>query len=526
MIQNLNNFEQAAHWLQSKTRGKLTVDSRQAEAGDAFIAWPGYAHDARAFVATAIDQGAVACLVEQEGIEDFNNNWNENKVASYRGLKTACGYIADAYYEHPSDSIKVLAVTGTNGKTSIAWWLSAALAKLETRCGVIGTLGVGEVSASIVKGKAKESLNNFEVNGLTTPDPLTLQKSLKQFKESGVQYCAIEASSIGIAEHRLGGTKINTAIFTNLSRDHLDYHKNMDDYWSAKSALFELPDLVCAVINVDDLKGKELSLRLKSKNDPKLKIIQISELGFGELNASEISYPNSKGGLGFKVSLKNESGNNQTALINTQLVGRYNVSNLLCVIATLTQLGFEFEKVVKACEDLPPVIGRMERIGEGGATQPIVIVDYAHTPDALEKALLSLRPLTQGGGELHCLIGCGGDRDSGKRPEMAQVAYKHSDKVIFTADNPRTENPQSIINEMLSGIAGLDTTKVVTEPSRSLAIEQLIQQAKDGDVVLLAGKGHENYQEINGVKNVFSDAEEAERVLARLRSGNSYRRCA
>ncbi len=514
MIQNLNNYTQAAQWLHSKSSGELTVDSRRAKPGDAFVAWPGYASDARAYVKSAIEQGAAACLVEQEGIEDFNENWNEHKVASYSGLKTACGYIADAYYEHPSTTVKVLAVTGTNGKTSIAWWLSAALSKLDNRCGVIGTLGVGEVTVSTEENKVNVSFKDIEVNGLTTPDPLTLQRSLKRFKDHGIEYCAIEASSIGIAERRLSGTRINTAIFTNLSRDHLDYHKSMDDYWSAKSALFEMPGLVCAIINVDDPRGEELSRRLKAKNEAKLKIIQVSECGLGELNASEIIYPNTKGGLGFRVTFNSESGINQTALVDTQLVGRYNVSNLLCVIATLTQLGFDFESAVRACEGLPPVVGRMQRISESESTKPVVIVDYAHTPDALEKALMSLKPLTQRGGELHCLIGCGGDRDAGKRPEMAQVAYKHSDKVVFTADNPRTENPQSIMKEMLEGIAGFDQSKVVTELDRALAIKQIILQARAGDIVLLAGKGHENYQEINGNKTAFSDAEEAEKVLA------------
>ena len=474
--------------------------------------------------------------MEEEGVEEFAANWDDNLVATYKGLKVAGGFIADAYYENPSQSVNVLAVTGTNGKTSIAWWLSAALALLGSRCGVIGTLGVGEIKSLDKNEEPSSLLKNFKPNGLTTPDPLTLHQSLKAFKESGVKYCALEASSIGIAEHRLSGLKINTAIFTNFSRDHLDYHKSMEEYWSAKSSLFDAADLVCAVINVDDPKGLELSARLLEKNDPDLKIIRVSEKGLGDLNASEISYPNAQGGLGFKVALnevlsaasKDSSKSdciNTTQTVNTTLVGRYNVSNLLCVIGTLIHLGYELEEVAQICATLPPVAGRMQRIGthlsgdKAGSNKvnksntPVVVVDYAHTPDALENALQSLRPLTQFGGQLYCMIGCGGDRDSGKRPQMAQVAYNRADKVVFTADNPRSEKAQNIIDDMLAGIKSADPSKVTVEIDRSKAISRLISQAGASDIVLLAGKGHEDYQEINGIKTPFSDIEHAKRAL-------------
>ena len=516
MIHNIITHTQAAQWLQAKTHAQLTVDSRRVKPGDAFVAWPGYAHDGRAFVQSAIDKGALACLVEAEGVEGFSANWNESLVASYKGLKEAGGLIADAYYEHPSKSVGVLAVTGTNGKTSIAWWLSAALSKLGSRCGVIGTLGVGEVQTSKREDSPLDLLKNFKANGLTTPDPLTLHQSLNAFKECGVQYCALEASSIGIVEHRLNGVRVNTAIFTNLSRDHLDYHSSMDDYWQAKSSLFDNSELVCAVINIDDPKGTELRDRLLKKNDPKLKIICISESGAGggDLNAHDIRYPNAKGGLGFKVSMKGGLGGAESVVIETQLVGRYNVSNILCVLATLSHLGYELGEAAKVCAKLPPVAGRMQRINDNSSTDPIVIVDYAHTPDALEKALASLKPLTQLGGQLHCLIGCGGDRDSGKRPHMAQAAHANADKVIFTADNPRTEKAQSIIDEMLAGIAQLDNAKVSVEIDRAKAIGRLIHEARAGDIILLAGKGHEDYQDVNGVKISFSDVQQAEIALA------------
>jgi UDP-N-acetylmuramoyl-L-alanyl-D-glutamate--2,6-diaminopimelate ligase len=532
----LNTYREASQWLKSKAHGELSVDSRRIKAGDAFVAWPGYANDGRAFVQSAIDKGALACLVEEEDVAEFAAHWDSNLVATYKGLKVAGGFIADAYYENPSQSVNVLAVTGTNGKTSIAWWLSAALALLGSRCGVIGTLGVGELKSLGKNEEPSTLLKNFKPNGLTTPDPLTLHQSLKVFKESGVKYCALEASSIGIAEHRLNGLKINTAIFTNLSRDHLDYHKSMEEYWSAKSSLFDTADLVCAVINVDDPKGLELSARLLEKNDPDLKIIRVSEKGLGDLNASEITYPNALGGLGFRVELNEgasaaskvgykPANTHETQTLDTKLVGRYNVSNLLCVIGTLIHLGYELQEVLQVCANLPPVVGRMQRVEthfNGDLSQsnkpnksntPIVVVDYAHTPDALENALESLRPLTQLGGQLYCMIGCGGDRDSGKRPQMAQVAYSRADKVVFTADNPRSEKAQNIIDDMLAGITSADPSKVTVELDRSKAISRLISQAGASDIVLLAGKGHEDYQEINGIKTPFSDIEQAKQAL-------------
>ena len=516
MIQNLTNYSEASQWLKSKTQGSLCGDSRVIQAGDAFIAWPGYAQDARAYVNSALNKGAKACLVEKVGVEAYNQNWDESLVATYQGLKADGGLIADAYYEHPSRSVEVLAVTGTNGKTSIAWWLSTALAKLGSRCGVIGTLGVGEMKPSDNQASPSELLKIFKANGLTTPDPFTLNRSLKQFKDSGVKYCALEASSIGIVEHRLSGTKINTAIFTNLSRDHLDYHQSVENYWNAKSSLFDSPELVCAVINVDDPRGVELYERLQCKGqnkDSKLKIIRVSESGNGDLNATNISYPNSRGGLGFTVINSQVNEGLQSTLIETSLVGRYNVSNLLCVIATLCNLGYRLEDIGRVCSEISPVVGRMQSINQRTLTAPLVIVDYAHTPDALEKALESLKPLTKSGGQLHCLIGCGGDRDKGKRPQMALAAYKNAHKVILTSDNPRSENPQTIIEDMLRGLEGLDRSKILIEVDRAQAIQAILKNSTAGDIVLIAGKGHEDYQEINGIKTKFSDTEQALSVM-------------
>lgn len=530
MIKHLSTPREAALWLHSKVRGSLCADSRAVHDGDGFVAWPGYAVDGRSFVQSAIDKGAAACLVEHAGLDGIEQlGWQESKVASLAGLKELGGCVADAYFESPSAYVKVLAVTGTNGKTSVAWWLSAALSKLERRCTVIGTLGVGEVNTNKGALSTQELLSTFQSTGLTTPDPITLQRSLKICRDSQIEYCALEASSIGIAEHRMGAVNVHTAIFTNLSRDHLDYHADMQAYFEAKAKLFEQSGLRCAVINVDDPRGEELAHRLSERvaqsqhsgqGTGELRIIRVSEHARGDLNAEQIDYPTEQGGLSFVMRLVGDGAQTQTAVIETALVGRYNVSNLLCVAAALLSLGFNLEEVASACTALPAVAGRMQRVRPSRAnvqsTGPVVVVDYAHTPDALEQALKSLKPLVREGAQLHCVIGCGGNRDSGKRPEMARVATRNATRVTLTADNPRGEVVQSILDDMLRGVeranSGVDAALRI-QPERALAIAQSIAEADAFDVILLAGKGHENTQEIEGVKYPFSDVEHAQRAL-------------
>jgi UDP-N-acetylmuramoyl-L-alanyl-D-glutamate--2,6-diaminopimelate ligase len=423
--------------------------------------------------------------------------------------------IADAYYDQPSQEVRVLAVTGTNGKTSVSWWLGAALSLLGQKCGVIGTFGVGEVNATAVSDESREldQLAHFTPNGLTTPDPLTLQQSLAQFKESGAGYCALEASSIGIVEHRLSGTRIHAGIFTNLSRDHLDYHPSMQAYWEAKRALFDWPDLKLAIINVDDSHGLQLYELLKDHRKD-LRVIGFGESEHAQLKAQEVIYPNERGGLSFEICYSEEGQPLERGLLSTPFLGRYNVSNLLAVIALLRAEGFKLENVLSACANLPPVMGRMQRVKDTGSDAPCVVVDYAHTPDALEKALQSLKPIHQAqNGKLHCVVGCGGQRDPGKRPQMAKVASLLADCVTLTSDNPRAEQAQDIINDMLAGLDSNALHNTFVEIDRSKAIHQTIARAKRGDVVLIAGKGHENYQEINGVRTTFSDVLQAKAAL-------------
>ena len=490
MTTALYSPEQAAHWLLGKVSGCLTTDSRQTGKGDGFIAWPGAATDGRIHVETAVAAGASACLVERDGVDQFE--FSSDAIAHYAGLKAASGPIAAVYFGHPSHMLDVVAVTGTNGKTSVSWWLAQALSHVHRRCGVVGTLGIGEPGAMVL-------------NGLTTPDPVLLQQQLRQFVDAGFYACALEASSIGLCEHRLDSVAVDVAVFTNFTQDHLDYHGSMARYWLAKKALFGWPGLKAAVINIDDPKGQTLSAELDANL---LDIWTYSCETSARLQARNIRY--TAQGVMFDI-VEGE----QWQTLQTRLVGHFNVANLLGVIGAMRALGVTLSDAAGACAVLLPVPGRMEILSF--KNQPTVVVDYAHTPDALEKALLALRPLAASrGGQLWCVFGCGGDRDVSKRPLMAGVAERFADRVVVTSDNPRNEDPHAIINQMLNGLRQCSNAQVV--PDRAAAIAQTLALAQSGDVVLVAGKGHENYQEMHGVRTPFSDRVEIEHAVAsRLR---------
>ena len=479
----------AVAWLRQRVTGTLHTDSRQIAPGDGFIAWPGAATDGRAHVADALARGAVACLVEQEGAAPFGLAGEH--IAALTGLKAATGDIAAQWFEQPSQALDVVAFTGTNGKTSSAWWLAGALQNCELQahapCALVGTLGMGLAP-------------NLENTGMTTPDPVRLQRAFRQFVDTGVRTCAIEASSIGLAEHRLAGTRIRVAAFTNFTQDHLDYHAGMDAYWQAKAALFDWPGLQAAVINTDDAHGAALHTALAARS---LDLWSVSLQPGARLCAEAIAFEGA--GLCFTVVEGSERHR-----LHTAVVGTYNVSNLLGVLAALRALGVPLAQAVQACTDLQPVPGRMERIAQPGA--PLVAVDYAHTPDALAKALQALRPLAEErGGRLWCVFGCGGDRDTSKRPLMGAAAQHHADRVLVTSDNPRSEDPAHIIHQVLMGtIAG---TTVRAEPDRAAAIALALAVASADDVVLIAGKGHEDYQETAGERRPFSDMEQARMAL-------------
>ena len=500
VLLSLSSAQDAVRWLRERVTGTLQTDSRLIQPGDGFIAWPGAATDGRFHVGNALSRGAVACLVEQEGVDVFG--FAGAHMAAMRGLKAATGPIAASWFDVPTKYLDVFAVTGTNGKTSTAWWLAEALNTLAGQqdvvgykgCALIGTLGVGKPGA-------------MESTGLTTPDPVRLQRAFAEFVSEDLGACAIEASSIGLAEHRLSGTRIRMAMFTNFTQDHLDYHPSMEAYWAAKRVLFDWPGLRTAVINIDDMRGLQLQSELEGSN---LDVWSYSTRGPARLRARDITHNHE--GLVFAVV---EGANSYT--LQTQLIGQYNVSNLLCVICALRALGVALEHALWACAQLSAVPGRMERITSAG--QPMIAVDYAHTPDALDKALQALRPMTQErGGKLWCVFGCGGNRDTRKRPQMGTIAQRLADRVVVTSDNPRNEDPDEIIHQIMQGTVAGDTVRV--QPDRALAIAETIAAAQSTDVVLLAGKGHEDYQEVHGERHHFSDLEQARAALA-LRTGGA-----
>jgi UDP-N-acetylmuramoyl-L-alanyl-D-glutamate--2,6-diaminopimelate ligase len=505
VVSQLHTPQEAAAWLRGRVKGVLHTDSRRVQANDGFIAWPGGVRDGRAFVADVLQQGANAALVEREGLEAFD--WATAQatqtIACYEGLKAASGPIAAAYYEQPSQALDVIAITGTNGKTSTAWWLAHALQALGQRCAVVGTLGVGEV-------------HDLQATGMTTPDPVLLQARLRDMVNQGVKACAVEASSIGIAEHRLDGTRIKVAVFTNFTQDHLDYHGSMAAYWQAKTALFDWAGLSAAVIQVDDPMGRALAQQLCARADLKVWTFACdSEAPEGcdasrHLRATQIVQ--GQRGLQFSVAC---GANSYTHDMHTTLVGGYNVSNLLGVMTVLCAIGHALPAAAQVCQDLPSVPGRMQTLG--GHDEPLVVVDYAHTPDAVAQAVQALLPMAQArGGQVTCVLGCGGDRDVSKRPLMAAMAEQHAHRVVLTSDNPRSENPDNILQQMLQGVQSAQAIRLV--PDRAQAIAWAVQNVAPNDVVLIAGKGHEDYQEIAGVRHPFSDAEHAQLALQQRRS--------
>jgi UDP-N-acetylmuramyl-tripeptide synthetase len=481
-LTRLKSPDAAARWLREWVTGTLRSDSRLVQAGDAFIAWPGYAVDGRQFARAALAAGAATSLVEHEGVEAFS--FEDARIASLPQLKAATGAIADAFYGRPSEALDVVATTGTNGKTSTAWWTAQALTLLGRRCGVVGTLGIGEP-------------DKLQFTGLTTPDPVRLHAALRRFVDDGFQACAIEASSIGIVEHRLAGLRIAVALFTNFTRDHLDYHGTMDAYWQAKHTLFGWPGLRAAVVNLDDERGAALAEQLQAGA---LDVWTYAVARPARLSAQAVDYTG--GGLAFDV---HEQGG-ATLHVQSRLIGDYNTSNLLAVIGGLRALGVPLTDVVRIVPQLTPVPGRMQRVGAGA---PEVVVDYAHTPDALQKVLAALRPLAAArGGALWCVFGCGGDRDASKRPLMGGIAERGADRAIVTSDNPRSEPPLEILRQIA---AGMQAATLVED--RSEAIGRAVQAADARDVILIAGKGHEDYQEIAGVKHPYSDIEQAQAAL-------------
>jgi len=495
-------------WIRAAAPGgRLVSDSRRVQPGDVFFAYPGDALDGRRFIAAAVDAGAAAIVLDPH---DFA--WDAAIATPHLpvpSLKQVAGPIAHAVLGQPDRAMFTVAVTGTNGKTSCALWTAQALARLGETAAVIGTLGVG-----VIQPKAKTEAQ-FDVTGYTTPDAVLLAQTLAELNARGVTSLAIEASSIGLVQERTAGMHIDVAVFTNLTRDHLDFHGDMASYEAAKVKLFEWPGLQHAIVNLDDAAGQRLVAHLRT-NFPALAVTGYTldaaarvQDGVAVLRASGMRSKNA----GTECQVETPLGN---ATIRSRLVGNYNVSNTLAVLGALLARGVALKAAVEAIEALAPAPGRMQQMG--GQDAPMIVIDYAHTPDALEKTLDALRQVADDrGGQLWCVFGCGGDRDPGKRPQMGRIAQS-ADQVLVTSDNPRSEEPAAIIAQIVAGMDANDpASRLQTVEDRASAILLAVKQAAKQDVILLAGKGHEPYQEIKGRKMPFSDTDHAALALtARL----------
>lgn len=464
------------------------------------MAYPGATRDGRAYIREAIGRGAISVLWESKGFA-----WDARcKVPNLAvpNLRRHAGEIATRVYSRPSRRMWMVGVTGTNGKTTCSQWIAQALTAMGRRCAVIGTLGYG------LRPPLRPMAN-------TTPDAVWLHSQLAELARRGARAVSMEVSSIGLEQDRVAGIEFDVALFTNISRDHLEYHRTMRRYREAKAKLFAWDSLQHAVVNLDDDFGAELAHRIRR---PGLKVMGY---GFGGARAPRsIRVAGSDiraGASGLSFSVDTPWG---TARVVSPVLGRFNASNLLGTLAVLLASGFGLRRAVAALARLKPLPGRMQRVG--GGTRPLVVVDYAHTPDALEKVLRALRelmfyrsPVTGRGSRLICVFGCGGERDRGKRPQMGRIAAHLADSVVITSDNPRGEDPRRIISEIVEG-ARPGSGELKVNPDRRVAICAAIAKAQRGDIVLVAGKGHENYQEVRGVKHPFSDAAVAREALATL----------
>lgn len=449
----------------------LTQDSRRVQSGDVFIAVPGVNGDGRRFIDAALHAGAHAVftesahasLAELAGVP----------IIGVPGLHARIGEIAGHFYGEPARAMEFFAVTGTNGKTSTSWFLRDALAFFGRRAGLVGTFGMQCHGLDIATGH-------------TTPDAISLHAGLAQFRERQVDVVAMEASSHALQQHRLAGVPVSTAIFTNLSRDHLDYHGDMDSYFAAKAKLFVRPELQLAVINTRDSRGAQLRDRVANK-------VRVLSYAANDADIYSADWRADDTGMTFTLCLPEAQ-----VTCRAPVYGRFNLENLLAVAAVLHGLNYAAEDIAAALSHVTPVPGRMQRVGNQG---PRVLVDYAHTPDGLEKALAATREHFSG--RLVCVVGCGGNRDAGKRPQMAALAERLADALVITSDNPRHEAPQAIVADMMGGIK--DANAVTVQIDRRRAIEQAIAGAGSDDVVLIAGKGHETWQEIGAEKMPFDD---------------------
>ncbi|WP_443090773.1 UDP-N-acetylmuramoyl-L-alanyl-D-glutamate--2,6-diaminopimelate ligase [Basfia succiniciproducens] len=467
---------------------RMTLDSRSVRTGCLFVAIKGHSVDGRQFIPQAISAGASAVLKECDNADDHLQVSEQNQipVISYYRLSEHLSDIADKFYKAPSQHLTLVGVTGTNGKTTVSQLLAQWAQLLGRKPAVMGTIGNG------LFGALKPTAN-------TTGSAIEVQSSLADFVQQGADFAAIEVSSHGLVQHRIEALHFAAGIFTNLSRDHLDYHHSMENYASAKKRLFSELSCQQKIINADDEIGaqwlRELPDAVAVSCNPAYQPTQenwlkVTAVSFNSQGAT-ITFNSSWGG----------------AILTSRLIGAFNVSNLMLVLATLLSLGYSLDELLKTVSQLTGVCGRMEMLH--AAHKPTVIVDYAHTPDALEKALQAARAHCTG--RLWCVFGCGGDRDKGKRPLMAQVAERFADYVIVTDDNPRTEDRHQIVQDIAAGFKRPESVNIVYD--REQAIRTAVQSAVENDVILIAGKGHEDYQIIGHTKHHFSDQEAVKKYL-------------
>lgn len=490
--------DQAAAWLHAHLAddAQISADSRQVEPGDGFIAMPGFRSDGRQFIDQACARGAAAVL--------FDNNRFDRPACNvpahgFADLRHHAGEVGDAFYRHPSRAMTVFAVTGTNGKTTCAHWLAAGAADAGQAGAAIGTMGVTRFGPDLNANRQP----GLSTGGLTTPDAISLQRALAALHADHVDTVAFEASSIGLEQRRLDGTAINVAVFSNLSRDHLDYHQTMQAYRAAKQRLFGWPGLQAVVVNTDDPAGADM---LRAVADG----VQRYTCGFGrsvlpaDARVLITQCDADDNGMRLTLALQRHGEPTEEHAVTTPVIGRFNAANAALVCTAWLASGVPFASAVQRLAMLCPVAGRMQAHQVPG--QPMFVVDYAHTPDALENALSALQPFAgRHGGSLWVVFGCGGDRDPGKRAEMGEVAQRCADHVVITSDNPRGEAPGSIIRDILNGLDDKHDATVTVNEDRRAAIGHALHHAAAHDVVLVAGKGHEHYQEIAGVRHDFDD---------------------
>lgn len=470
----------------------LALDSRLVQAGDLFFAYPGEKSDGRNFIQQAIQQGATAVLYESPlPLESLTAEAQKNNVLLLAAPRTLMplsyfvGEIAARFYDYPSKKMTVVGVTGTNGKTSCTHFLAQFFTQQQNRCGVLGTVGNGIYP-------------HLESASLTTADPITLQKKFSTFLEERARYVAMEVSSHSLIQRRVAGVQFTAAIFTNLTQDHLDYHKTMQAYAEAKSLLFSQPGLRYGIFNMDDPVGCVFAQQFKN-------VLSVFTYSLENKSAQIYCKAIQANSAGYEIQVVSPWGE---GCLKTKLLGKFNVSNLLSVLATLGALQFSWENILEGLSQVEPPPGRMQRLG--GGNQPLFVVDYAHTPDALEQVLKALREHCDG--KLFCVFGCGGNRDRTKRALMGAIAERLADVVVITNDNPREENAEKIIQDILEGLT--QPQNALMEADRFSAIKTAFSRTKVGDIILIAGKGHEDYQIIGTKKIHYSDAESVRKIFS------------